>query len=185
MTAGPRVVLVGPPGAGKSTVARSLAARWGVGARDTDADVERNVGKAIADVFIDDGEQAFRALEREAVARALSEHVGILALGGGAVLDTQTQDALRRYRDGGGVVVFLDVSLAHAAPRVGLNGPRPLLLGNPRAQWKALMDVRRPVYESVATVVVSTDERNPREVVDVVVAAVAAADAGSTRAQTS
>ncbi len=174
MTSGPRLVLVGPPGAGKSTVARGLAARWGLSARDTDADVEVRAGKRISDIFVDDGEQAFRALEREAVAVALAGHDGILALGGGAVLDELTQDALLRYRADGGVVVFLDVSLAQAAPRVGLTGSRPLLLGNPRAQWKTLMDARRPVYESLASVVVSTDDRRPREVVDDVVAAVEA-----------
>jgi shikimate kinase len=169
------VVLVGPPGAGKSTVARSLAARWGLSARDTDADVEAVAGRPISEIFFDDGEPAFRAMEREAVAAALEEHDGILALGGGAVLDPATQGALARYRAGGGVVVFLDVSLSHAAPRVGLTGSRPLLLGNPRAQWKVLMDARRPVYEDVATVVVSTDELNPREVVDEVVARIGAA----------
>ena len=170
MSGGPRVVLVGPPGAGKSTVARSLAARWGLAVRDTDADVEATTGRRISEIFIDDGEPAFRTLERAAVAAALSEHLGVLALGGGAVLDPTAQEALARYRDGGGVVVFLDVSLSRAAPRVGMSGSRPLLLGNPRAQWKALMDARRPVYESVATFAVSTDELNPREVVDAVVA---------------
>ena len=172
MSSGPRLVLVGPPGAGKSTVARTLAARWGVAARDTDADVEDAAGRPIADIFIEQGEAAFRALEREAVARALSEHRGVLALGGGAVLDPTTQDALARYRDEGGVVVFLDVSLAQAAPRVGLTGSRPLLLGNPRAQWKALMDARRPVYEGVSTLIVSTDERTARQVADEVATAV-------------
>lgn len=185
MSGGPRVVLVGPPGSGKSTVARSLAARWGLSARDTDADVEETAGKRIADIFIDDGEPAFRALERDAVAVALAEHDGILALGGGAVLDELARETLARYRDGGGVVVFLDVSLAQAAPRVGLTGARPLLLGNPRAQWKALMDARRPVYESVATVVVSTDGRNPREVVDDVVAGIAAIGRGAVDEETS
>lgn len=175
MSAGPKVVLVGPPGAGKSTVARSLAARWGLTARDTDADVEASAGRPISEIFVDDGEPAFRAMEREAVTAALNEHDGVLALGGGAVLDPVTQSALAQYRAGGGVVVFLDVSLSHAAPRVGLTGSRPLLLGNPRARWKVLMDARRPVYQSVASVVVSTDDLSPREVVDEVVARISAA----------
>ncbi len=179
MSAGPRVVLVGPPGAGKSTAARSLAARWGLAARDTDADVEATAGRPISEIFVDDGEPAFRAMERAAVAAALTEHDGVLALGGGAVMDPVTQEALALYRASGGVVVFLDVSLAHAAPRVGMTGSRPLLLGNPRAQWKVLMDARRPVYEGVATLVLSTDELNPREVVDEIVARVGAQGAAS------
>ena len=167
---GPRVVLVGPPGSGKSTVARSLAHRLAVTARDTDHDVEQAAGKAISDIFVDDGEPAFRALEHAAVTRALDEHDGVLALGGGAVLDPATQEALAVYRSGGGVVVFLDVSLAHAAPRVGFNQSRPLLLGNPRAQWQALMNQRRPVYESVATLTVLTDELRPAAVAERIVA---------------
>ncbi|WP_066588709.1 shikimate kinase [Cellulomonas timonensis] len=162
----PVVVLVGPPGSGKSTVAAQLASRWGVAARDTDADVEVVAGKSIGEIFVEDGEPHFRALERDAVLRALGEHDGVLALGGGAVLDEVTQDALAAYSAGGGVVVFLDVSLAHAAPRVGFNTARPLLLGNPRAQWQALMEARRPVYERVSTVRVSTDARGPAQVAE-------------------
>ncbi|CAL8977547.1 Shikimate kinase [Cellulomonas sp. T2.31MG-18] len=163
---GPRVVLVGPPGAGKTTVGLALASRWQLVARDTDSDVEAVAGKPVSDIFVEDGEARFRALEHEAVARALAEHDGVLALGGGAVLHPATQDALAAYRAGGGVVVFLDVSLAHAAPRVGFNQSRPLLLGNPRARWKELMDQRRPVYQDVATLVVLTDGLAPEQVAE-------------------
>ncbi|WP_242496308.1 shikimate kinase [Xylanimonas protaetiae] len=158
-------VLVGPPGSGKTTVGLGLAEARGVAFRDTDHDVEVTAGKPITEIFVDDGEPAFRALEREAVGRALGEHDGILALGGGAVLDKATQDALAAYAAGGGVVVFLDVSLAHAAPRVGFNQSRPLLLGNPRARWAALMEARRPVYERVSTLTVLTDGLEPQAVV--------------------
>lgn len=157
----PVAVLVGPPGAGKTTVGHALARRLGLEVRDTDADVEARAGKSVSDIFVDDGEPAFRTLEREAVADALVGHDGVLALGGGAVMDPLTEAALLDYRDGGGCVVFLDVSLAAASPRVGLNQARPLLLGNPRAQWLALMEARRPVYTRVASLVVSTDDREP------------------------
>ncbi|GAB2470282.1 shikimate kinase [Xylanimonas ulmi] len=162
--AGPLAVLVGPPGSGKTTVGTLLAGLLGVEFRDTDHDVEVVAGKPIAEIFVDDGESAFRVLEHHAVGRALAEHDGVLALGGGAVLDPATQGLLAGYAEHGGVVVFLDVSLAHAAPRVGLNQSRPLLLGNPRARWAALMEARRPVYERVATARVLTDGREPESV---------------------
>lgn len=176
---GPRVVLVGPPGSGKSTVGAALAERWQLELRDTDSDVETVAGKAIAEIFVDDGEPAFRAFERDAVATAVAEHEGVLALGGGAVLDEGTQRVLADYRAAGGVVVFLDVTLAHAAPRVGLNRSRPLLLGNPRAQWQALMEARRPVYEGVSTLRVLTDGLRPADVAEAVEVELAARRAGA------
>lgn len=159
----PVVVLVGPMGSGKTTVGRLLAARLGVALRDTDADVEARAGKPVSDIFVDDGEPVFRDLEREAVAAALAEHPGVLALGGGAVMDPLTEQGLH-----GHAVVFLDVQVVDAARRIGLNRDRPLLLGNPRAQWLRIMERRRPVYERVATAVVATDDRTPEQVADVV-----------------
>ena len=156
---GPRVVLVGPMGAGKTTVARLLADAWGVPARDTDVDIEVTEGRSISDIFVDDGEEHFRALERAAVADALATHEGVLALGGGAVLDEATRDQLV-----GRPVVFLRVGLSEAVKRVGLGVGRPLLLGNVRARIKALLDERTPIYESVARLVVDTDGRTPEDV---------------------
>ncbi|GAA1986260.1 shikimate kinase [Isoptericola halotolerans] len=160
----PRVVLIGPPGSGKTTVGTILAKKLSAGFRDTDSDVEEAAGKTVADIFVDDGEPRFRELEREAVTTALATHSGVLALGGGAVLDAHTQNALAAYAAGGGVVVFLDVSLAHAAPRVGFNQARPLLVGNPRARWAELMEARRPTYERLATVHVVSDGRTAAQV---------------------
>ncbi|HEY5183744.1 MAG TPA: shikimate kinase [Actinomycetes bacterium] len=167
---GPVVVLVGPPGAGKSTVGRLVAERLGVGFRDTDADVEAAAGRSISDIFVDDGEGAFRVLERQTVAEALASHDGVLAVGGGAVLDETTQTALAGRR-----VVFLDVGIKDAASRVGFNRDRPLLLGNPRAQWVKLMEVRRPVYERVATATVLTDGRAPQDIAEEIVTVLAEA----------
>lgn len=155
-TVRPVVVLVGPPGAGKSTVAAILASRLGLKARDTDEDIATSEGSSISDLFVDHGEQHFRALEGAAVALALAEHDGVLALGGGAILHEQTRASLTDH-----VVVFLDVGLSEAASRVGMNSNRPLLLGNVRSQMKALLDARRPLYTAVATHVVLTDGLTP------------------------
>jgi shikimate kinase len=163
----PRVVLVGPPGSGKTTVGRLLARRWGVAFRDTDLDVETTAGKRVSDIFIDDGEPAFRELEKAAVAVALREHDGVLALGGGAVLDPDTQSLLV-----GAPVVALSVGLSDAAVRVGLARERPVLALNPRAQLKFLLAERAPIYTSVATLEIGTDGQTPEQVADTVAAAI-------------
>jgi shikimate kinase len=156
--------MIGPPGSGKSKVGRILAAGLGVTVRDTDADIEESVGKPVSEIFVDDGEPCFRELERAAVLTALAEHDGVLSLGGGAVMNPATQEALEKYTADGGQVVFLDVPLAIAAQRVGMNQARPLLLGNPRAQWQKLMTERRPTYERLATLTVVSSERPGEQV---------------------
>lgn len=148
----PVVVLVGTMGAGKTTVGRLVADALGLDFLDTDHVVEERAGKPVAEIFVDDGEATFRSLEREAVADALAAHTGVLALGGGAVLDPETRQLLA-----GEQVVFLRVGLADAAQRVGLGVSRPLLLGNVRGRVKQLIDERTPVYESVARHTVDTD----------------------------
>ena len=158
---GPIAVLIGPPGAGKSTVGALLADRFGVGFTDTDAVVESVAGKPVSDIFIEDGEPAFRELERAAVARALAGSDGVVAVGGGAVLDPKTQAGLTGY-----MVVYLETGFAAAARRVGFNQARPLLIGNPRATLKILLDQRIPVYQRLATITVGTDDKEPAEIAD-------------------
>jgi len=160
---GPAVVLVGPPGSGKSTVGAVLAARLGVGYRDTDADIVASAGRPVADIFLDDGEPHFRELESAAVRSALAEHDGVLSLGGGAILRADTRALLADH-----AVVFLDVGLHDAVKRVGLDAPRPLLIGSPRARWRELMEQRRPLYTEVARVTVATDGLTPDQVAQAV-----------------
>ncbi|WP_410791584.1 shikimate kinase [Kribbella sp. C-35] len=157
----PVVVLVGPPGSGKSTIAAVLAKRLGVPHRDTDADIEAAAGKPISDIFVDEGEPHFRKLEREAIAAALQGDGEVLSLGGGAILDAATRADLA-----GHTVVFLDVSLGEAAKRVGLSVARPLLLGNVRTQLRNLMEARRPLYGEVAKQTVLTDGKTPDQIAD-------------------
>jgi shikimate kinase len=156
----PRVVLVGPPGSGKSTVAALLASQLGVTHRDADTEVEARAGKPISDIFVDSGEAEFRRMERAAVVDVLT-HDGVVSLGGGAVLDEDTRADLAKH-----TVVFLDVSLSEAARRVGLGTSRPLLLGNVRSRLKQLMDARRPLYAEVAGLTVDTDGREPADIAD-------------------
>lgn len=160
----PRYVVLGPPGAGKTTVGQLLAERLGVAFRDTDDDVVAKAGKPISDIFTDDGEPVFRAMEEQAVADALTSHDGVLALGGGAVLSAAT-----RGRLAGHTVVFLNVGMAEGVRRTGMSSARPLLAGvNPRATFKVLLDARLPLYREVATVEVITDDLTPEQVVDAV-----------------
>jgi shikimate kinase len=149
-------------GVGKSTVGRLLAERLGVAYRDTDDDIVAEQGRSIAELFVDEGEAAFRAVEKSAVHRALAEHEGVLALGGGAILDEGTRAALAGLR-----VVYLSMDVEEAVKRTGLNAARPLLAVNPRKQWRELMEARRHLYESIATAVVATDGRTPEEVTDI------------------
>ena len=158
---GPVAVLTGPPGAGKSSVGPMLARLLGVGFRDTDDDIEATAGKPVSDIFVQDGEPAFRKLEREAVAAALREHRGVLSLGAGAILDPGTQELLAAHP-----VIYLETQFETSARRVGMDRPRPMLIGNPRARLRQLFEERLPIYEALATVAVPTDDYDPAEVAE-------------------
>ncbi|MFD9741617.1 shikimate kinase [Umezawaea sp. NPDC059074] len=163
----PAYVVLGPPGAGKTTVGQLLAERLDLPFRDVDEDIVVSAGKPISDIFTSDGEPAFRAMEEQAVADGLKTHEGVLALGGGAILSAATRELLA-----GHTVVFLNVGMAEGVKRTGLSSARPLLTGiNPRATFKALLDARLPLYREVATIEVVTDHLEPDQVVDAVLAA--------------
>jgi shikimate kinase len=163
----PVYVVLGPPGAGKTTIGQLLADRLGVAFRDVDSDIVATAGKPISDIFTNDGEPVFRAMEEQAVADGLKTHEGVLALGGGAILSPVTRQLLA-----GHTVVFLNVGMAEGVRRTGLSSARPLLTGiNPRATFKALLDARLPLYREVATIEVVTDHLDPEQVVDAVLAA--------------
>jgi shikimate kinase len=161
------MVIVGPPGAGKTTVGRVLARRLGVEFTDVDALIVERAGKPIADIFLQEGEDVFRAMEHEVVIEALAGTDGVLALGGGSVLAAATREKLRDHR-----VVYLTVGLADGLRRTGMSTARPLLAGvNPRATFKALLDARAPLYREVATVEVETDRRSANQVARAVLVA--------------
>ena len=165
----PVAVLIGPPGAGKTAVGPLLAELLGTSFRDTDADVVAAAGRPVSDIFIEQGEQAFRQLEREAAARALREHQGVLALGSGAVLDPGLEHRLE-----GLPVVYLAADFGTVARRLGLDRPHVVIPGNPRGRLRAMLEERRPLYERLATVTVTTDDDDPDEVAEQIAAKLAA-----------
>ena len=163
----PRLILIGPPGCGKTTVGAALASKLSIEFIDTDVAIESSYGHKISDIFVDKGEEFFRELEFAALAQSLKVGDCVLSLGGGAPIASRAQELLKACA---APIFFLDVSLAVAAPRVGFNRDRPLLLSNPRAQWQSLAETRRPIYESLATFVIKVDSMSVEEVVNEIAA---------------
>lgn len=162
----PVVVLIGPPGAGKTTVGRLVAAYLGLPFTDTDQLIEIEQQLSISDIFVEQGEAHFRELETDAVARAVAGG-GVVAVGGGAPMTPATAELLQALP-----VAFLSVAVSDAAGRIGFSGARPLLAVNPRATWTRMMADRRPAYEGLATWVVATGGRTAEDVAAEVVAKV-------------
>ena len=156
-----KIVLIGPPGAGKTSIGKALSKELGLAFIDSDAEIERISGKTISEIFVDQGEAVFRKTEVEIVTRILAEFEGVVALGGGAPINPEIQKVLLNSEY---PVIFIDVSISQAANRIGFNKDRPLLMINPRQQWLHLMSERRPIYEKLATITVSSDNSKPSEV---------------------
>jgi shikimate kinase len=158
----PKVILIGPMGSGKTTIGKSLANKLSLQFRDTDSVIEEQTKKTVSQIFIEDGEDAFRLIEKSVLRQELLSDDTVLALGGGAPISVDAQSALRAIKSH---VIYLDISLANVAPRIGFNRDRPLLLNNPRGQWQSLMEARRPIYESVANTIVDVNKRSQSEIV--------------------
>jgi shikimate kinase len=156
-----KIVLIGPPGAGKTSIGKALSKELKLDFIDSDAEIERISGKTISEIFVDHGEAIFRKTEVETVTRILAEFEGVVALGGGAPINPEIQKVLLNSEY---PVIFIDVSISQAANRIGFNKDRPLLMINPRQQWLHLMSERRPIYEKLATITVSSDNSKPADV---------------------
>jgi len=163
-----KVVLIGPPGSGKSTVGRALSKLMEISFSDTDALIEAEAGKKISEIFVDDGEAHFRELEVTIVTKALVDEPGVLALGGGSVMSEPSRQAISQS---GATVVYLEVGIAQAAPRIGFNTERPMLLVNPRQKWLSLMQERAPIYTELADLTFSTDSKKPQQLAEEILAA--------------
>jgi len=160
----PRVILIGPMGSGKTTIGSLLAGKLGLSFRDTDHLIEEQEEKTVSQIFLDQGEDAFRAIEKRVLREELLTDGTVLSLGGGAPISIDAQSALRAIASH---IIFLDISLSTVAPRIGFNRDRPLLLNNPRGQWQTLMEARRPIYEAIADATINVDDKSEEEIVTI------------------
>ena len=160
----PRVILIGPMGSGKTTIGSLLAEKLGLAFRDTDHLIEEREEKPVSQIFLDQGEDVFRAIEKRVLRDELLTDGTVLSLGGGAPISIDAQSALRAISS---YIIFLDISLSTVVPRIGFNRDRPLLLNNPRGQWQSLMEARRPIYEALADVTINVDDKSEEEIVTI------------------
>ena len=160
----PRVILIGPMGSGKTTIGSLLAEKLGLSFRDTDHLIEEQEEKTVSQIFLDQGEEAFRAIEKRVLREELLTDGTVLSLGGGAPISIDAQSALRAISSH---IIFLDISLSTVAPRIGFNRDRPLLLNNLRGQWQTLMEARRPIYEAIADTIINVDDKSEEEIVTI------------------
>jgi shikimate kinase len=160
----PRVILIGPMGSGKTTIGSLLAEKLGLAFRDTDHLIEEREEKPVSQIFLDQGEDAFRAIEKRVLRDELLTDGTVLSLGGGAPISIDAQSALRAISS---YIIFLDISLSTVVPRIGFNRDRPLLLNNPRGQWQTLMEARRPIYEALADLIINVDDKSQEEIVTI------------------
>jgi shikimate kinase len=160
----PRVILIGPMGSGKTTIGSLLAEKLGLAFRDTDHLIEEREEKPVSQIFLDQGEDVFRAIEKRVLRDELLTDGTVLSLGGGAPISIDAQSALRAISS---YIIFLDISLSTVVPRIGFNRDRPLLLNNPRGQWQTLMEARRPIYEALADVTINVDDKSEEEIVTI------------------
>jgi shikimate kinase len=158
----PRAIFIGPMGSGKSTIGKGVASALGVPFRDTDLIIEELEKMPVSQIFIDKGEDYFRTIEKKVLRDELLSDGSVLALGGGAPISVDAQSALKVSS---APVIYLDISLASVAPRIGFNRDRPLLLHNPRGQWQTLMEARRPIYESIANFTIDVNGKSQNEII--------------------
>jgi len=166
----PRLILIGPMGSGKTTIGKLIATHLNLPFRDTDQVIEEESGKSVSEIFLEDGEDSFRAIEKSVLRKELLSDDTILALGGGAPMSIDAQSALRAIAS---PVIYFDISLSSVAPRIGFNRDRPLLLNNPRGQWELLMQERRPIYESIADTVIDVNGKSEMDIVDEILMVIA------------
>ncbi len=157
-------------GSGKTTIGKLIATHLNLPFRDTDQVIEEESGKSVSEIFLEDGEDSFRAIEKSVLRKELLSDDTILALGGGAPMTIDAQSALRAIAS---PVIYFDISLSSVAPRIGFNRDRPLLLNNPRGQWELLMQERRPIYESIADTVIDVNGKSEMDIVDEILMVIA------------
>ena len=164
----PKLVLIGPMGAGKTTIGSEIAKKLQLTFADTDALIENDQGKSVSEIFVEDGEPHFRLVEESVVIDALLAEEGVLSLGGGSVMNVEVAKALKSSP---AKKVFLDISLAAVSPRVGFDNARPLLMVNPRQKWAELMNLRRPTYEALADMSIDVSDKSVSDIASEIIGA--------------